>query len=138
MGTEPLEVSSLSGLLIEQAPDALILADLKGNIQLWNAAAERIFGYAAGEVMGSSLDVIIPERFRAAHWRGFDRAIAQRSTKYAGQALVTRAAHKEGRTLYVELAFSLLRNAAGEVVGVLASARDGTERYLASRQKREG
>jgi len=133
--TESGDVSSLSGLLLEQAPDALIFADLKGIIRLWNAAAERLFGFAASEVIGSSLDVIIPERFRQAHWRGFDRAIAEGTTKYAGQALVTRAVQKEGRTLYVELAFALPRDGAGEVVGVLASARDGTERYLAGRQR---
>lgn len=129
------EVTSLSNLLLEQAPDALIFADLKGVIRLWNAAAERLFGYSAPEVLGGSLDVIIPERFRQTHWRGFDRAIAQGSTRYSGQVLITRAAHKDGRALYVELAFALPRNEAGELVGVLASARDGTERYLASKQQ---
>ncbi len=120
-------------LLFDQAPDALIFADVEGRIRLWNAGAEGLFGYARSEAIGRSLDLIIPERFRAAHWRGFERALAARETRYAGRVLTTRAAHKDGRKLYVELGFSLPMNAEGEVIGVLASARDGTERYLASR-----
>ncbi len=120
-------------LLFEQAPDALIFADVEGTIRLWNANAEALFGYARSEAIGQSLDLIIPERFRAAHWRGFERAITAKETRYHGRVLTTRAAHKDGRKLYVELGFALPRNAAGELIGVLASARDGTERYLAGK-----
>jgi PAS domain S-box-containing protein len=126
----------LSGLLLEQAPDALIYADLTGTVRLWNASAERLFGFARSEVLGGSLDVIIPERFREAHWRGFERAIGAGSTQYAGRALTTRAIHKDGRALYVELTFSLPRDAGGKVIGVLAVARDGTERHLSERSRK--
>ena len=54
-------------LLFDQSPDASIIASRDGVIRLWNARAERIFGYRSGEVIGSSLDVIIPERFRQSH-----------------------------------------------------------------------
>jgi PAS domain S-box-containing protein len=124
-------------LLFQQAPDALIFADREGAIRLWNAGAERIFGYTAVEVVGGSLDVIIPERFREAHWRGFRRAIDAGDTKYAGRALTTRALHQEGRTLYVDLMFALIRDAGGAVIGVLATGRDSTESYLAQKALRE-
>ena len=124
-------------LLFEQSPDALILADPKGAIRLWNASAAGLFGYAAQDVLGGSVDVIIPERFRAPHWRGFERALATGTTKYAGRALTTRALHRDGRKLYVELTFALVRDAVGGVSGVLAAARDCTETYLAQKAMRE-
>jgi PAS domain S-box-containing protein len=53
--------------IVEQGPDAIIFADRDGSIQVWNRGAETVFGYAAAEVLGKSLDVIIPERLRHAH-----------------------------------------------------------------------
>jgi PAS domain S-box-containing protein len=127
----------LSELLCEQAPDAFVFADVSGAIRLWNPSAERLFGYAATEAMGSNLDMIIPERFRNAHWRGFERAIETGATKYAGRTLTTRGAHKDGRTLYVALTFSLVRDGDGKIIGALAIARDCTESYLAEKALRE-
>ncbi len=56
---------------IEAAADAIIAADTDGKIVFWNPAATRIFGFAAEEALGASLDLIIPERFRARHWEGY-------------------------------------------------------------------
>ena len=121
--------------LVDQAPDAIIFADAAGAVRLWNAAAQKLFGYAASEVLGGSLDVIIPPRFRDAHWRGFRSAIDSGTTKYAGRALTTRAVHQDGRTLYVDLTFALIRE--GEaIIGVLAIARDSTESYQSQRALR--
>jgi PAS domain S-box-containing protein len=117
-------------VLVEQAPDALIYADAQGAIRIWNRRAEQMFGYAAAEALGQSLNIIIPERLRAAHWRGFEAALASRQTKYAGRVLTTRSVHKEGRILYVDLSFALVEDASGTVLGALATARDSTERYL--------
>jgi PAS domain S-box-containing protein len=119
--------------IVEQAPDAIIFADRDGAIRLWNRGAEILFGYAAAEVLGSSLDMIIPERLRGAHWAGFRKAIDTGLTKYAGRVLTTRSAHKNGDKLYVDLSFNLVRDAAGAIIGALAMGRDGTARYLAER-----
>lgn len=122
--------------LVEQSPDAMIFADREGAIRLWNPAAEALFGYAAAEVLGGSLDVIIPERLRAAHWTGFRRAMATGETKYVRRVLTTRSARKDGSRLYVELSFALIKDRNGAVTGALAVARDGTERYLESQAQR--
>ena len=116
--------------IVEQAPDAIIFADREGAIRVWNRGAEAVFGYAAAEVLGSSLDVIIPERFRRAHWDGFRRAIDTGQTKYADRVLTTRSVHKDGRKLYVDLSFGLIRNGAGAIVGALAVGRDCTGRHI--------
>src|SRR5687767_3243967 len=119
--------------LVAQAPDAMIFADRDGAIRVWNARAEAVFGFSGAEVIGASLDVIIPERLRDAHWRGFRTAIETGHEKYAGKVLTTRAVHKNAGKLYVDLSFALIRDGTGCVIGSLATARDCTARYAAER-----
>lgn len=120
--------------VVLQAPDALICADIEGSIVAWNAGAERIFGHTPAEAIGRSLDIIIPDRFRHAHWEAYNHSIARGRTRHpAGRVLTTRALHRNGNRLYVDLSFGLLKNAAGTVIGVMAIARDSTERHAAAR-----
>jgi PAS domain S-box-containing protein len=124
-----------AALLIADSPDAVIFADTEGRIGVWNAAAERIFGFTAAEAMGQTLDIIVPERFRDAHWKGFDRALGEKATKYSGQTLPTRAQRKDGTQIYVELGFAIVL-VDGEAAGALATARDITERFEREREQR--
>jgi len=87
--------NNLAEFIIEQTNDALIFADNHGNIQRWNDAASRLFGFSKEEVLGQSLDLIIPERARKAHWRGFDVAIQRGELKLSGKPTLTRAIHKD-------------------------------------------
>lgn len=123
--------------IIEQAPDPLIFADLEGVIRVWNAAAAQLFGHSAQEAIGQTLDLIIPERFRDQHWTGFDRALTEGDTKYRGQLLTTRSVRKDGTTIYLELAFAILKGLEGNVLGALAQARDVTERFERERAARQ-
>lgn len=111
-------------LLIETFPEAIIYTDTDGVIELFNAAAVAMFGFSKEEAIGISLNLIIPEQFRRAHWRGFDNAIRGKTTKYQGAFMSTKALHSSGRHLYVSMGFSLLKNAQDEVIGVVASIRD--------------
>jgi PAS domain S-box-containing protein len=122
--------------LLDQAPDAAIFAGTDGVISYWNAAAERIFGHPAESALGQSLDIIIPEQYREAHWRGFDRALADGDTKFRGQVLPTRALRADGETIYVELSFAIVKGSDGTVLGALAAARDITERWNRDREMR--
>ncbi len=122
--------------LVEQVPVSIILADREGRIRFWNRASEALFGYPAAEVLGESLDVIIPEHLRKAHWDGYNKSLASGSTKYAGQVMTTRAVHKDGRKLYVDFSFGMLKDAAGQVTGAMAVGRDVTTRFLAEREMR--
>lgn len=121
--------------VVEQALDATIFADREGIVRIWNARAEMVFGFSASEAIGGSLDVIIPEDLRAAHWRGFNRAIAAGRTRLGGRAMVTRAVHKQGGKLYVELSFGIVKGGPQGVMGALATAKDITQSYLASRER---
>jgi PAS domain S-box-containing protein len=123
--------------LIRQSPDAVIFADPQGLIVQWNPAAERIFGHTSNEAVGQSLDLIVPERFREAHWTGYKRALAAGETKYSGQALPTRSVHKDRTTIYVELSFAIIHDPQGNVIGALAHARDITDRWAREREQRQ-
>jgi PAS domain S-box-containing protein len=130
---EPASAASLPfDAIVEQAPVALIFADREGVIRVWNRAAEAVFGRSAQEAVGESLDLIIPERFRPAHWSGFQRAIADGHTKYKGRAMRTRSVHRNGSKLYVDLSFELVTSASGQEMGALALVRDCTAEYLAA------
>jgi PAS domain S-box-containing protein len=118
----------LAEAIIEHAADAIIYADASGTIARWNDAATKLYGYTAAEALGQSLDLIIPERLRAAHWRGFDAAIASGATRLKGHPTVTRAQPKSGEALYVEMSFALVLDAGGKAQGSVAMARDVTER----------
>jgi PAS domain S-box-containing protein len=78
-------------LVVEQAPDGIIFADREGVVQVWNNAAADLFGYLPEEAIGRTLDIIIPEHLRHAHWEGFGKAVASGHTKHGRRALKTRA-----------------------------------------------
>jgi PAS domain S-box-containing protein len=124
--------SSLIERIVDSVADAVIFADRSGTIARWNRACESLFGFAAQEALGQNLDLIIPERLRGSHWRGFDAAIERGVTRLQGRPTVTRAVRKGGRKLYVEMTFAIVA-VAGEAQGAVAVARDVTERVLRAR-----
>jgi PAS domain S-box-containing protein len=119
---------NLDAKILEDVADALICADRSGAIVRWNHAANVLFGFSTEEALGRSLDLIVPEHLRAAHWKGFDAAIASGTMKLAGRPTLTRALHKSERKLYVEMTFALVKDTDGGVLGAVAMARDATER----------
>ena len=114
--------------IVEQMAEAVVYSDRDGFIRRWNRGAVATFGFSAGEALGQNLDLMIPEHLRAAHWRGFEAAMASGTMRLAGRPTLTRGLHKSGAKLYVEMSFSLVRDAAGTVIGSVAVARDVTER----------
>lgn len=122
--------SSLSDLILEQTADALIYANREGVIERWNRAAASMFGYTFAEAYGQSLGLIIPEPLRAAHWRGFEAAMINGSTRLHGRPTLTRAERSSGGRIYVEMSFALVTDEFGKSIGSVAMAREVTERVL--------
>ena len=115
--------------IIDQAADAIIYANRLGVIIRWNRTSTALFGFSAEEALGQSLDLIIPEHLRSSHWRGFEAAITKGTMKLQGRPTLTRARHKSGRKLYVEMTFAIVKGAVeDEVLGSVAMARDVTDR----------
>jgi PAS domain S-box-containing protein len=122
--------------ILECISEALIFADQDGVIRIWNPGAESIFGYTSDEAVGQSLDLIIPEHLRKAHWDGFNRAVSRGTTAYGRRSVITRSLHKSGQQLYVDMSFAVVNNHAGETIGATAIARNATERYLEEKNLR--
>jgi len=125
-------VTDLSAIL-EQAGDAIIFADRDGVVRTWNAAAARVFGFTAEETLGKAMDMIIPEKLRVAHWRGYRHAMETGELRLAGKPTLTRGVHKSGARLYVEMTFAVVCDRDGRAVGSVAIARDVTWRELEAR-----
>jgi PAS domain S-box-containing protein len=123
--------------IIDQIADAVVVADRSGVIVRWNDASAALFGFVREEALGQSLDLIIPEHLRASHWRGFEAAMTKGAMKLQGRPTLTRALHKGGRKLYVEMTFAIVKGEAeGEMLGSVAVARDVTERVERERAAR--
>ena len=128
------DMSSLAERILDQIADAVIYADDTGTIRRWNQSAAALFGYCAAEALGQNLDLIIPEHLRTRHWRDFEAAMASGVTKLEGRPTLTRATHKSGGKLYVEMTFALIKgDVEDSALGSVAVARDATERVEAQR-----
>ena len=122
--------------IVAEAPDAIIYADREGLIRLWNPSAETVFGYAAEEALGQSLDLIIPERLRRRHWDGYRTVMRTGETKYGRELLSVPAMRKDGTRISVEFSIAMLRDDAGAVIGIAAILRDVSERFERDRSLR--
>jgi len=126
--------------IVEEMAEALIVSDRAGVIVFWNRAAEAMFGHSAAEANGQSLDLIIPERFRARHWAGYQAVMSSGVTRYGHELLAVPAIRKDGRRISLEFSIALLRDDTGDVAAAAAIIRDVTarwERERASRTERE-
>lgn len=114
--------------MVEQTTEALIYADEQGIIRVWNHASEEMFGFSQAEAIGQSLDIIIPERLREAHWRGFNAAIASGATKHGGKPTRTKALNKAGESIFAEVSFAVVHDQTTGAKGSIAIARPAAPR----------
>lgn len=134
MVTSEARSSGLFRQIVEEIPEAVIFADREGMVRLWNGAAETMFGYSADEALGQSLDLIVPERFRARHWEGYRHVMATGVTSYGQRLLAVPAMRKDGQRISIEFSIALLKDERGEVTGAAAVIRDVTARWQAERE----
>lgn len=122
--------------LVHGLADAVIVCDPEGVIVYWNDAAERIFGWPAEHAHGESLDLIIPDKQRNAHWDGYRRVMASGETKYGDDLLRVPSLHADGQRRSIAFTVTLLKDPVGEVIGIAAVVRDETERWAEERELR--
>src|SRR5882672_908706 len=112
--------------VVQTAHDAIVSADSHGNITDFNRGAEAIFGYSAQEVIGKPLIILMPERFKELHQRGFKRYLETGEAHVIGKTVELAAKRKDGTEFPVELSLSSWKARAGLFfTGVLS---DITER----------
>ncbi|PDS40488.1 diguanylate cyclase [Rhizobium anhuiense] len=105
---------------------ALISVDPRGRIRFVNRAAASLFGYARDEMIGQPVEIIIPERLRSSHARGFVRAMAGEELNLGGKAVEVYAVRRNGSEFPIELTLCAWHD--GREMGAGAVIRDITER----------
>ncbi len=92
-------------IVAESASDVIMTIDESSLILFANPAAEKIFGYKSEELIGNNLEIIVPERLRAAHRTGMDRYMqtGKRRIPWSGVELV--ALHRNGQEIHIEISF---------------------------------
>ena len=126
----------LATAVVKESAEAIVVTDPAGIIRLWNDGAAHMFGFSADEAMGQSLDVIIPEKLRERHWKGYFQTMATGYTRYGDKLLSVPATNRDGQRLSIEFSVALLRDDADQIVGISAVMREITERRNAERELR--
>jgi PAS domain S-box-containing protein len=112
-------------------PDAVVVVNEIGRIGLVNRQAEKMFGYVADELVGAPLETMMPERYRAGHWRHREQYMARPHTRPMGAGLVLYGQRKGGQEFPVEISLSPLRTDVGQFA--LSAIRDISERRRVER-----
>ncbi len=108
------------------AHQALIATDGEGRITYWNHGARTMFGYAPHEVEGQCVELIVPERFRAAHRDGLRRIAGGAASQMSGRPVEVLAVRRDGSEFPAELSLSVWNGPLG--LGFGAKLQDISER----------
>lgn len=114
--------------LIQASPMAITMLDRQGHVRVWNPAAERLFGWTAGEVIGRPLPTVPPD--------GLEGHRATVQAVFSGDTLANRELlrrRKDGGLVTISLFAAPLRNADNQITGVVGIMHDVTERKLMER-----
>jgi PAS domain S-box-containing protein len=113
--------------IVESSDDAILSKNTQGIITSWNAAAERMFGYTAEEMLGASILKIIPYELRGEEEMILSRVRAGEKVDH----FETVRMRKDGTRIQVSVTVSPVKDAAGRIIGASKIARDiGTQREL--------
>jgi PAS domain S-box-containing protein len=121
--------------LLEAAPDAMVIVDSAGAIVLVNERAAQLFGYSRQELLGQSVELLIPGDLQARHQAHRGEYMAAPRVRPMGEGLDLHAVNREGQTFPVEISLSPLQTDEGPMV--IAAIRDISSRHRAAAQLRQ-
>lgn len=110
--------------LLESAPDAMIVTDRAGHIQLANRRVEAVFGHERTTLIGAAIEVLLPARFRAVHAEHMRRYAAHPQLRMMGQGRQLVALHADGHEFAVDISLSPVDGREGPLVCIALRPRD--------------
>ena len=122
--------------ILDGLRDAVVASDIRGRIVYVNDAVTRILGWPAVDLLGASLHLLIPERFRGAHDNGFARYRDTAETRLIGRVARVPALRPDSSEVTVELALETIDTIEGQLI--VASMRDVTALVEMERQTKLG
>jgi two-component system sensor histidine kinase/response regulator len=121
--------------LLEGAPDAIVIVDRTGRIQLVNTQAEKLFGFARAEMLTQHIELLMPDRFREAQRAHFGDLFSNSGELRTGAGLDLYGRRKDGSEFPVEVSLSLLETDEGTLVS--SAIRDITDRKAIENELKE-
>lgn len=121
--------------LVESAPDAVLIVDSAGLIQMANRQTENWFGYTSGELIGKAVEILIPTEARAGHVRLREQYIQRPNLRPMGFGLELFGQRKDGTRFPVEISLSPIL--VGTKSYVTAIVRDITERKKLEKEREQ-
>lgn len=121
--------------VIDNAHDAIIAIDAQARIEMFNPAAERIFGYLASEVIGRNVNVLMPEPYHREHDGYVHNYLTTGKPRIIGTGREVEALHKDGHIFPIDLSVGEMRSNSGR--GFIGVIRDNTDRAAAESRVRE-
>jgi two-component system sensor histidine kinase/response regulator len=121
--------------LLEAAPDAIVIVDRAGKIQLVNSQAEKLFGYARAEMLKQEIEALMPARFHEKHADYRERLFSNPEGRAMGAARELYGRRKDGREFPVEVSLSLLETEEGILLS--SAIRDITDRKAIENELKE-
>jgi PAS domain S-box-containing protein len=121
--------------VVEKAPNAMVMVGLDGSIEMVNAQTEKIFGYARADLLGKSIDILLPERFRGNHPHHRMNFFANSSPRSMGVGRDLFGLRQDGREFPVEIGLNPIHTADG--MKVLSAIVDISERKEAEIRQQE-
>jgi PAS domain S-box-containing protein len=130
--SERLRAEEKFRMVVESAPNGILVVDAEGRIALVNSQTERMFGYERGELLGAPVEMLLPKRFREAHSALRKKFFSDPKARRMGADRDLFGRRKNGSEVPVEIGLAPIETAEGTLV--LSSIVDISERKAAAEQ----
>ena len=124
--------------LLDAAVDALVIIDGKGNIELFNSAAQKMFGYSKREVFGKNIKMLMPDPFSIEHDKYLSSYLTSGDEKIIGKGRKVKGKKSNGEVFPIFLSVGEVKNSSDiQFVGIIRDISEQEQDRIEARESRE-